>query len=279
MLEMMAITDEEFQVIRDLIYEKFGINLTDDKRSLVVGRLQKVIRDRGFSSFSDYHRFLLSEKTADALTELASKISTNHTFFFREKDHFEFFSSQALPEAMARKAANGSRDLRIWCAGCSSGEEPYTLVMLMLDHLGSEYSRWNAGVLATDISAKALTDAKYGVYAEERVELVPPSLKQNYFERTTDDQWIIADRVKREVTFRRFNLMNEHFPFKRQFDMIFCRNVMIYFDQKTRDALVGRFYDFLIPGGYLFIGHSESIPRDRSPLLYVSPALYRKGAE
>lgn len=278
MLEMMAITDEEFEVIRDLVYRHFGIKLTEEKRSLVVGRLQKVIKARGFSSFSEYHKFLTEDKTGKALEELATRISTNHTFFYREKEHFEFFVNKALPESVSRQKKLNGRDLRIWSAGCSSGEEPYTLIMLMFEYLGAEYSLWNAGVLATDISARALSTAASGIYGDERLELLPAAMKKKYFTKTEDNEWAISEKVRREVTFRRFNLMNEQFPFKKQFDMIFCRNVMIYFDQPTRDRLVQKFYDLTVPGGYLFIGHSESLPRGKCPYSFVMPALYQKGA-
>ncbi|HQH29099.1 MAG TPA: CheR family methyltransferase, partial [Oligoflexia bacterium] len=154
MLDMMTISDEEFRSIRDLVYKHIGINLTTEKKSLVVGRLQKVIRNRGFSSFSDYYRFLIEDSSGAALDELATRISTNHTFFYREHDHFEFFNTVVLPEMVQCRRASAPRDLRVWSAGCSSGEEPYTLVMLMMEYFGAEYGRWDAGVLGTDISER-----------------------------------------------------------------------------------------------------------------------------
>lgn len=276
LMSSLTISDQEFDQLRQLIYRHFGINLTDQKKSLVIGRLQKILRQFGFVRFEQYYQHVIADTSGDALNNLVNQISTNHTFFFREKEHFDFFLATALPEAIARSRAAGQKVLRVWCAGCSSGEEAYTLAILMRECLGREYSSWDAGILATDISAKVLAIAEAGIYADDRVELLPVILKQRYFSRLSDGQWVVNSDVKQEVTFRRFNLMNEQFPFKRPFDIIFCRNVMIYFDQPTREALVNRYFQNTLLGGYLFIGHSESLPRDRCPYAYVSPAIYRK---
>lgn len=275
-LQLMQITETEFNSIRDLVYSRFGIKLGAEKRSLVVGRLQKVLHSRGFNSFQEYYDFVVGDASGQAIAELAARISTNHTFFYRESDHFDFFVKTALPEVVSRHQKRNDRDLRIWCAGCSSGEEPYTLVMLMKEYFGLSYKDWNAGVLATDISPRALASAKAGLYTSDRIEPLPEALRRKYFRSTDQELWQIDDGVKREVTLRSLNLMNRSFPFKRPFDIIFCRNVMIYFDQPTREQLVQRFTDNLVPGGYLFIGHSESLRREVCPLDYVMPALYRK---
>lgn len=273
---MMPISDKEFKLIRSLVYERFGINLNDQKRSLVVGRLQKLLRSNGFPTFKHYYDHLRDDPTGQALNELINRITTNHTFFFRESAHFDFFRATALPEIVARVRRQNSRDLRIWCAGCSSGEEPYTLVMLMIEYFGNEYDMWDAGILATDISARALNKAATGIYTPEKLALLPSALKQRYLVNKGNSQWEIADRVKKEVTFRRFNLMDGTFPFKKPFHIIFCRNVMIYFDQPTRDTLVKKLYQNTALGGYLFIGHSESIRRGKIPYEYLMPAVYKK---
>lgn len=274
MVELLTPSEEEFQQIRKLVYDRFGINLTAEKKALVAGRLQKVLRERSLDSYAAYLKFLEKDTSGEGIEELANRISTNHTFFYREKEHFDFFVQKALPEAVYRNSS--SKDLRIWSAGCSSGEEPYTLVMLMMETMGLKYAEWNAGILATDISARALEYARKGIYPAERVDPLPAQLKQKYFSSRPDGEFAIAEKVKSQVTFRSLNLMNKTFPFKKQFDCIFCRNVMIYFDQETRHALVNRYHDWLVPGGYLFIGHSESIRRDASPFQYIMPALYRK---
>lgn len=273
---LMSISDEEFKLMRSLIYERVGINLTEQKRSLLVGRLQKLLRKEGFPNFKGYYEHLVSDKTEQALSTLVDLVSTNHTFFNREKAHFDYFYNTALPEVIQRLKSQNRRDLRIWCAGSSSGEEPYMLMMLMQEALGSDYKNWDAGLLATDISDRVLTIAKEGVYSEDKVALVPELLKKKYFRKLPGGDWAVSDQVKKEVFYRRFNLMNKQFPFKKPFDIIFCRNVMIYFDQPTRNALVQRFHQFTAPGGHLFIGHSESLGRSQSLYKYVMPALYQK---
>ncbi len=274
---MMAISDAEFSRLRDLIHKRFGINLTEQKRSLLVGRLQKLMRNLNLGNFSDYYDYLSHDKTEAALGELVDLISTNHTYFNREKDHFDFFSQTALPTVIEKLKREKRKDLRIWCAGCSTGEEPYTLLMLMMEYLGNDYSAWDAGILATDISDRALTSARRGVYATDRVLQLPETLRKKYFTPAGPNEMAVVDKVKREATFRRFNLMNTSFPFKKPFQMIFCRNVMIYFDQPTREALVNRYHQFTEPGGYLFIGHSETLGRSQTLYRYLKPALYQKG--
>jgi chemotaxis protein methyltransferase CheR len=270
------ITDEEFKQLRDLVYKNIGINLTEEKRNLLMGRLQKILRQKGFDNFSSYYNFVISDKSGDALSELANSISTNHTFFYREKDHFEFFLEQVLPEFNERLLKENVHDFRLWSAGCSSGEEPYNIVMLMKEYFGAEYKKWDAGVLATDISEKALETARKAIYSDDRIKYLPPNYKKKYFKSIDSANWEVVDDVKSEVTFRRFNLMNQVFPFKKKFHVIFCRNVMIYFDEQTRITLVNKFYDLLVPGGYLFIGHSETLKREVHKFQFVMPALYRK---
>lgn len=274
---LMVISDDEFSRLRNLIHQRFGINLTEQKRSLLVGRLQKLMRTLDLQTFSDYYDYLCNDKTEGALSELVNLISTNHTYFNREKDHFDYFSQVALPRIVDKLKREKRKDLRIWCAGCSSGEEPYTLLMLMMEYLGSEYDNWDAGILATDISDRALTVARRGVYATDRVMQLPEQLRRKYFKAAGTGEMAVIDKVKREATFRRFNLMNTTFPFKKPFQMIFCRNVMIYFDQPTREALVSRYHRFTEPGGYLFIGHSETLGRSQTLYRYLQPALYQKG--
>jgi chemotaxis protein methyltransferase CheR len=273
---MMNLSDAEYLAVRNLVYDKFGVNLTEQKRSLIVGRLQKVIKQEGLNSFQEYIDLLTSDPTGQKLVELVNRITTNHTFFMREKDHFDFFTDTVLPETAARLKTQNSNDLRVWCAGCSSGEEAYTLLILIAEFFGIDLKNWDAGLLATDISQKALNIAKTGVYSDERLKDFPKHLLQKYFTRLDDINWQVKDIYRNEITFRGFNLMNKSFPFKKPFDVIFCRNVMIYFDQPTRKRLVDSFYQFTNPGGYLFIGHSESLRREECPYTYIKPAVYKK---
>lgn len=276
MIKNLTIDDREFRQIRTLVYDRFGINLTDQKRSLVVGRLQKLLRDEGFGSFKQYYEAVCSDTSGSSLDKLVNRISTNYTYFNREQAHFEFFARNVLPPLLERQRKANQRDLRIWSAGCSSGEEPYMLTMLMMEHLGLEYDSWNAGVLATDISDQALGKAKKGVYEEDQVARVPAAIKHKYFKKEKEGSWQVVEKLQSQVTFRRFNLMNSQFPFKRPFQVIFCRNVMIYFDTPTRQALVKRYHRHLEPGGYLFIGHSETLGRDQEDFQYIMPAVYRR---
>lgn len=272
----MEITDKEFNQMRDLIYEHFGINLTDKKKSLLVSRLHKIMEKSGFTSFKQYYQHLQKNPDTDDLGELIDHISTNHTFFNREAAHFDYFSKVALPNTVESIKAVGQRDLRIWCAGCSTGQEPYMLLMLVREFLGSDYARWDAGILATDISSRALAKAERGVYPESQVCQLPEGLKRKYLHRLQNDEWEVAAELRKAATFRRFNLMNEVFPFKKPFHIIFCRNVMIYFDSETRDRLVTKFHKVLVPNGYFFLGHAESVNHHLGLYKSVKPAVYQK---
>jgi len=270
------IGESEFQAIRQLVYDNFGINLTEQKRSLVMGRLQKVLRERGFNTFQAYLEWLTSDQSGEGLEELANRISTNHTFFWRENSHFDYFAQTIVPEAAARHRKD-SGNLRIWCAGCSSGEEPYTLIMLMKEALGDEYDRFKPLLLATDISATALRTAQRAVYGPDRIDRMPAALRNKYFERGPEPgSFQVVESVRNQVVFRRHNLMNPTFPFKKPFDAVFCRNVMIYFDKPTRDGLVSRFHRHTASDGFLLIGHSETLGHDNKQYGYVMPACYRR---
>jgi chemotaxis protein methyltransferase CheR len=273
---LMSMTDREFQQLRDLVYTRLGINLTEKKRSMLIGRLQKLLRTSGFKSFQDYYDYLVNEPGMDAMTELVNRVTTNYSFFYRGKSHFEFFLQRAFPEILNLLRKRNSRDIRIWTAGCSTGEEPYMIIMLMMDYLAREYGLWDGGILATDISEKALKLALEAVYPEDRTKELPNQLKLKYFSKLADGQFAVKDTVKKEVVFRKFNLKNDHFPFRKPFQIIFCRNVMIYFDRQTRDKLLQQFYEKTEKGGYLFIGHSETLGRDQQLYRYIMPAVYQK---
>lgn len=272
----IGITDKEFKAISQLVHQEFGIFLPDQKKTLVVGRLQNLLRKLDMKSFTEYIEYLNSSKDRSALSELANRISTNHTYFFRENDHFTYLVKQVLPEITARHEAANNYDLRVWCAASSSGEEPYTIAMTLMEYFGQSYQRWKAGLLATDISEKVLRLAMTGIYPNDRMQHVPKVLQNKYFERHGPDKWKVRDELRKEVTYRRFNLIEQNFPFRKPFDIIFCRNVLIYFDQPTRIALANRFYQVMSHGSYLFIGHSETLGRDQTPFQYIRPAVYRK---
>lgn len=269
---MKPITDSEFFELVRFIKQNFGIDLTH-KKCLVLGRLHHYIMQCGFDDFSEYYHYVVQDQTGKAGAVLLNKLTTNHTYFLREPEHFKFFNQIILP-ALKNKA---NRDLRIWSAGCSSGEEPYTIAMLLDSFFGLAKNDWDSKILATDISTAALERARRGVYANSQVAALPDNWRRRYFTVQDGGTSLLNEKIRGEVIFRRFNLMNTTFPFKKKFHVIFCRNVMIYFDAATRQELVNRFYEYTEPGGYLLIGHSESINRQDSQYAFVAPAIYRRG--
>ena len=270
---MVEITEKEFIQLAEYIKSNYGIHLKKEKTTLLVGRLQNVLQQHNFKTFTEYYNYLISDHSGKGLTTLVNKITTNHTFFWREVAHFNYFKTYVLP-FLKQTAKN--KDLLIWSAGCSSGEEPYTLAMILDEFFGSEKILWDSKILATDISENILDRAKRGVYEKEKISNLPPEWILKYFQKVGHNQYEIVERIKNEVIYRRFNLMEEIFPFKRKFHVIFCRNVMIYFDDRTKNELVQKLYERTEPGGYLFIGHSESLHREKTPYKYVMPAVYRK---
>lgn len=269
---MIEIKDSEFRELTSYIKNNYGINLSQ-KKNLIEGRLSNMLIEKGFTNFLEYIQYIFADPTKMEITSLINKITTNHTFFMRETDHFTYFANKVLPYL---QATNKQKDLRVWSAGCSSGEEPYTLAMIMADYFGEEKKIWNTQLLATDISVKVLDLAEKGAYPLEVLQELPGNWRANYFKRVHKDVYQIDDKIKKDVIFRIFNLMDEKFPFKQKFHVIFCRNVMIYFDQQTKRELITKFYDMTESGGYLFIGHSESISRDETRYQYIMPAVYRK---
>lgn len=270
---MLTITDKEFRQLADYIKANYGIRLKEEKKTLVTGRLYNVLMNNNFNNFSDYYDYVISDKTDNAVGILVNKITTNHTFFMREADHFYYFRDKVLPYI---KRVEKDKDLRIWSAGCSTGEEPYTLSMIIDEFFSKEKMWWDTKILATDISSKVLDTAKKGIYSNEDIAALPSKWKVNYFKKYDNKNSVITDKIKNEIIYRKFNLMDEVFPFKRKFHVIFCRNVMIYFDAKTKMKLVNKFYDMTERGGYLFIGHSESLNREEARYKYIMPAVYRK---
>jgi chemotaxis protein methyltransferase CheR len=269
----IKITDKEFGHLSKYIKVNYGINLKEEKKALVVSRLGKILVKKGFKNFSEYYDYVISDKTGKEKLALVNAITTNHTYFMREKEHFTYFKDKVLPYL---KETVREKDLRIWSAGCSSGEEPYTLAMIIDEFFGKEKDAWNTKILATDISSKILDIAKNGKYDNGKLTALPAKWIDDYFNSFDEETSVISEKIKNEVIFRKFNLMDSIFPFKRKFHVIFCRNVMIYFDTETKDRLINKFYDLLVPGGYLFLGHSEAIHRDKSRFRNVIPSAYRK---
>jgi len=271
---MDAITDKEFIELVHFIKKNYGIDLSQ-KRSLVLGRLHNYILQSGFDTFSAYFQFVWHDTSGKAGAILVNKLTTNHTYFLREPQHFDFLERVALP--YLAKTETRDKDLRIWSAGCSTGEEPYTVAMIIDSFFASEKAKWNTKVLATDISTAVLEKAQEAVYPSEQLAVLPDVWRRRYFRKADEENSILHEKMRNEVIFRRLNLMNEVFPFKKKFHIIFCRNVMIYFDAEVKRTLINRFYDYTEPGGYLFIGHSESVNRQETKYDFVGPAIYRRG--
>lgn len=270
---MNEITNKEFVLIRDYIKKNYGINLGEEKKSLIYSRLRSVLNEKGFKNFTEYYDYLVSDKSGQASIVFIDKMTTNHTFFMREVEHFYYFRDQVLPY-LESSVKDG--DLRVWCAGCSSGEEAYTIEMFMLDYFKDKPRNWNTEILATDISSSVLSKAVKGVYGKEQTRPLPEHWKKKYFKNYDDENVIVSNDVKSKVTYRKFNLMENTFPFRKKFQVIFCRNVMIYFDNETRNKLVEKFYQASDYGAYLFIGHSESLNNTGTKYKYIMPAVYRK---
>jgi len=269
----LVFTDADFNFIRRVVVEQTGITLSEQKRELVYGRLAKRLRALDLQTFAQYCSHL--EQNPDELHELVNAITTNLTSFFREPYHFDYLRDTLLPDLLRSNAQ--SRRIRIWSAGCSTGEEPYTIAMVLRDALPAGQG-WDAKILATDIDSNVLAKAQQGVYAEERASGVPERYQRRSFRRGQGDNagmLRVSDEVRSLITFRQLNLMQE-WPMRGPFDVIFCRNVVIYFDKPTQRRLFDRYADLLVDGGHLFIGHSETLFKVSERFTLIGRTIYRK---
>lgn len=271
---MYNLTDEDFKTLVTYVQKNFGINLSQ-KRILIEGRLTNMLKERGIASFHDYLNIVFNDKTGKEINEMLNRLTTNHTFFLREQEHFDFLKSTVLPY-MEKTCKNN--EIRIWSAGCSSGQEAYTIAMIIDEYFGANKGKWDTTILATDISHDILAKGQAATYPEAALDDVPDSWRKKYFKNNGDGTVTVADKIKKEVIFKPFNLM-DNFPFHKPFDIIFCRNVMIYFDAPTKVALVNKFYNVTRDGGYFFIGHSETINKNETQFNYLKPAMYRRGGD
>ena len=274
-----SLTKQQLARVSEFIGEEVGIQLPSTKRSMVEGRLRKRLRTLDFTAFDEYLDFTL--KTPDGEYEklhLIDVITTNKTDFFHEPEHFQYLVNEALPKLERNRRQAGRTDINIWSAGCSSGEEPYTLAMVLSEAAEiTKGLRFN--IVATDISQSCLKQGRSGIYTESKVKPVPLAMKKKYVLRSADAKSGIVKmdpEISRLIRFASLNLMTRKFPIQKEMDAVFCRNVMIYFNNKVREELVNRFEKQLVPGGYLFIGHSESLGGMNTRLVQVGPMVYQK---
>lgn len=266
------LTDNEFRRIVAYVKSNFGIDLSQ-KRVLITGRLENYILRNGYANYNEYMAKVEEDPKGEEARNLINVLTTNHTYFMRESEHFDFLKQVVLPQLKRSEAA--TKDLRIWSGASSTGEEPYTLAMILMDFFGVEHSQWDTTVLATDLSTRVLQHASKGVYLREQIEPLPDAWKRKYFKQISEEQFQVKDTLKKEVIYRQFNLMNP-LPFRKKFHVVFLRNVMIYFEDDTKYNLIDRIYDHMAPGGYLFIGTTEGLNRSRTRFQYVEPSIYRK---
>jgi chemotaxis protein methyltransferase CheR len=275
--QSIELSDKDFRKISDMVYKHCKINLHAGKKELVRARLAKRLRLGKFNNFPEYLKHVLEDKSGKEFSVLIDSLSTNLTSFFRERQHFEFLQERFLPALMERRRKQNNFKIRAWSAGCSSGEEPYTIAISLLDAINGQ-GRWDVKILATDISTRMLEKAKAGVYDSERVEPVPAMQKQKYLlsNRMKGRKTFEASKFLKDIIYFRYLNLMEEWPVKGPIDFIFCRNVMIYFDKPTQERLVNRYWNLLASGGILFTGHSESLTGIEHKFKYIQPTIYMK---
>lgn len=277
--QVVSIDDREFALLSELIRQETGIALTPTKKALLCSRLAKRLRHHGLATFSEYYDLVTArDPLGEELSHLVNCMTTNFTTFFREAHHFAFLKEQVLRELKSRPVAD--RRLRIWSAGCSTGEEPYSIAITLAEALGS-FAGWDIKILATDLDSDVLDHAERGIFGKEALTSVDPELRRRYFRPLRDgaQRAQILPELARLIRFRALNLIAPSWPMRGRFDMIFCRNVAIYFARATQDQVFGRLANLLAPGGHLFTGHSESLYGLRQQLTAVGRTIYRRSSD
>lgn len=268
-----------FDFIAGMIYQLAGIHLAAHKVEMVYSRLARRLRDLNLKDFDAYCALLESDAAAREVNFLVNALTTNLTSFFRESHHFEHLAQVVLPGVRQRQTGQSRPRLRIWSAGCSSGQEPYTIAMVVASTLGADIRRWDARILATDIDTNMVETARRGVYAADHATGIPGPLRDRYAHRQRgpggDPAIVMDDELKRLITFKPLNLL-EPWPMKGPFDAIFCRNVLIYFDRAGRTHVIENFARLLSQDGYLFLGHSESLYGVSNSFQQAGPTIYRR---
>lgn len=268
---MVELSNEQFVKYSMLINENIGIQVKTSKKPLIQSRLQKVMRSTGINDYDVLYRYLTENSQQEGWSEFTHHITTHKTDFFREKGHFDFIVQELDYILKKNPRIKAKREIRVWSAGCSTGEEPYTITMVLHEYLPPEIK---VKILATDISNRVIDQAQKGVYLADSEEEIGLYLIEKYF-RKEEGRLKILPEIKELVTFRTFNLIAP-FPFKDYFDIVFCRNVMIYFDLLVQEQLIKKFYDILVPGGLFFVGHSEGLANKHRQFKYIRPTIYMK---
>lgn len=275
----LTMATKDFDRLSQFIHKECGIKMPSSKKTMLEARLQKRLRNLQMRSFTEYCDYLFSkEGIENELVLMIDLVTTNKTDFFREPAHYDFLVNKILPELIRTSGAGVSKRLSLWSAGCSTGEEPYTLSMVLSEY-AAQCDGFQFNILATDISTRVLEKARMGIYEDDRIDPIPDALRRRYLLRSKDRSKglvRIVPELRSRVTFRRLNFMEEDFGMREQFDIIFCRNVIIYFDRPTQEKLLNRFYRYLVPGGFVFMGHSETLNGLDVPLTMVYPTIYQK---
>ncbi|MBR6250878.1 MAG: protein-glutamate O-methyltransferase CheR [Bacteroidales bacterium] len=270
------LSEADFKIFSNYIYSEFGIKMPEVKRVMLQGRLLKRIRQLKMSSYTEYKEYFFSkEGQQKELYNFLSVVTTNKTDFFREPVHFDFLTNTLLPELVNEQKKSM---VKIWSAACSSGEEPYT-ISIVLNEFKEEHPQFGFSILGTDISLNVLDKAAKGIYAEKEVDLIPLNLKKKYFLRSKDRKnptVKVQPILQKNFSLQYLNLMDSVYDLKETFDVIFCRNVLIYFDRETQEKVINKLCERLIPGGYLFIGHSESVANMNVPLINIKPTIFKR---
>jgi len=272
----VRLSDAEFWRIVNYVKGRYGIDLSQ-KRVLIAGRLENYLLRNGYQSYGEYFQEVERNPDGKEAMNLINVLTTNHTYFMREFTHFEYMQKHVLPWIRSIEESRG-KDVRIWSAASSTGEEPYTIQMVLNDFFGLGAPGWDTQILATDISTEVLQKAKTGIYLAEQMEAVPDQWKRRYFQAISPEEYQVSPEIRKQIVFRPFNLM-EKIPFKGLFHVVFLRNVMIYFEGETKRSLLKRISRHMVNGGYLFIGTTESIDRAGTDFQYIQPSIYRKVAK
>ena len=272
-------SDESFRQFSEYIHGYFGIKMPQVKKTMLESRLIKRLKDLSMNSYEEYREYVFSQEGMESeLVHMIDVVTTNKTDFFREPEHFDYLFNTALPELLDSLSIGRNKPLSVWSAGCSSGEEPYTLAMILTEFAGT-VGNYRFNILGTDLSSRMLEAARMGIYKDQRIEPIPERLRKKYLMRSRDRSSGLVrvdSQLRSAVRYRRLNFMDDDFDLNEDFDIIFCRNVIIYFDKPTQGVLMKKLCDHLKSGGYLFVGHSETLNGFKLPLLQVAPMVYRK---